>query len=129
MSRHAKLYIGNEKEQNEVLSEYNVPYGANVFIKEGEIIESGKTLISLGSLYRYNYLHPKLERSSLEIFIEGETYQVEAVEGGKKQMVIIESRDRNLSPHIEITNKDDEIMTGGTILPVKATLVITDGQK
>jgi DNA-directed RNA polymerase subunit beta' len=65
----------------------------------------------------------------LSDFIAGETYQVEAVEGGRKQMVIIESRDRNLNPHIEIVDKNNKVMTGGTILPVKATLVITDGQK
>ena len=128
MSRHAKLYIINEKKKNEVLSEYNVPYGANVFIKEGEIIESGKILFRWDP-YTDIILASQAGKVKLKDFIEGETYQVEAVEGGKKQMVIIESRDRNLSPHIEITNDDDEIMTGGTILPVKATMVITDGQK
>jgi DNA-directed RNA polymerase subunit beta' len=128
MSRHAKMYILNEKKKNEIFSEYNVPYGANVFIKEGEKIKSGKTLFRWDP-YTDIILAAQTGKVNLRDFIEGETYQVEAVEGGKKQMVIIESRDRNLSPHIEITNDNDEIMTGGTILPVKATLVITDGQK
>ncbi|GIS73138.1 MAG: hypothetical protein CM1200mP10_27150 [Candidatus Neomarinimicrobiota bacterium] len=35
-------------------------------------------------------------------FFEGDTYQVEAVEGGKKQMVIIEAKDRSPSPRVEI---------------------------
>ena len=39
---------------------------------------------------------------------------VEAVEGGK-QMVIVESKDRNLSPHVEIVDKDGAILAGGTI--------------
>jgi DNA-directed RNA polymerase subunit beta' len=122
------MYILNEKKKNEIFSEYNVPYGANVFIKEGEKIKSGKTLFRWDP-YTDIILAAQTGKVNLRDFIEGETYQVEAVEGGKKQMVIIESRDRNLSPHIEITNDNDEIMTGGTILPVKATLVITDGQK
>ena len=42
---------------------------------------------------------------SLNDFVEGETYAVEAVEGGKKQMVVVEARDRKLSPHIEIIDK------------------------
>ena len=42
---------------------------------------------------------------SLKDFIEGETYAVEAVEGGKKQMVVVEARDRKLSPHIEICRR------------------------
>jgi DNA-directed RNA polymerase subunit beta' len=128
MSRHAKLYILDKKKNSDALSEYNVPYGANVFIKEGEDIKSGKTLFRWDP-YTDIILASQTGKVKLRDFIEGETYQVEAVEGGKKQMVIIESRDRNLSPHIEITNDDDEIMAGGTILPVKATLVITDGQK
>ena len=62
-------------------------------------------------------------------FIEGETYAVEAVEGGKKQMVVVEARDRKLSPHIEIINKNGKILAGGTILPIKATLVVLNRQE
>ena len=56
-------------------------------------------------------------------------FQVEAVEGGKKQMVIVESKDRNLSPHVEIVDKDGSILAGGTILPVTANLVVRAGDK
>mgnify|MGYP003324851853 CR=1 FL=1 len=52
----------------------------------------------------------------LKDFIENETYQVESVEGGKKQMVIVESKNRNLSPHVEIIDEDGAILAGGTIL-------------
>ncbi|MDP6685306.1 MAG: DNA-directed RNA polymerase subunit beta' [Candidatus Marinimicrobia bacterium] len=128
MSRHAKLHILNEKKKSEVLAEFDVPYGANVFISDGEKIKSGTTLFKWDP-YTDIILASQTGKVRLKDFIEGETYQVEAVEGGKKQMVIIESRDRNLSPHIEIVNDDDEIITGGTILPVKATLVITADQK
>ena len=61
-------------------------------------------------------------------FIEGETFSVESVEGGKKQMVVIEARDRKLSPHIEIVDEKGEIVSGSTILPVKATLMVNDKQ-
>ena len=50
---------------------------------------------------------------------------VESVETGKKQIVVIESRDRKLSPH-EIVDNKGEIVAGSTILPVKATLVVND---
>ena len=43
-------------------------------------------------------------------------------------MVIVEARDRKLSPHIEIISKEGKILAGGTILPVKATLVVTNNQ-
>ena len=74
-----------------------------------------------------------LEKNSIFVelkdFIENETFQVEAVEGGKKQMVIVESKDRNLSPHVEIVDKDGSILAGGTILPVTANLVVRAGDK
>ena len=44
-------------------------------------------------------------------------------------MVIIESKNRNLSPHVEIVNKDGSILAGGTILPVTANLVVRKGDK
>jgi len=65
----------------------------------------------------------------LKDFIEKETYQVESVEGGKKQMVIVEAKDRNLSPHVEIVDKNGDILAGGTILPVTANLVVRNGDK
>ena len=66
---------------------------------------------------------------STKDFIEGDTYQVEAVEGGKKRMVIIEAKDRSLSPRVEIIDAKGDILAGGTILPVTATLVVSKGQK
>ncbi|RMF08520.1 MAG: DNA-directed RNA polymerase subunit beta' [Candidatus Neomarinimicrobiota bacterium] len=125
--RHAKLYILDPKTKKQK-AEYNIPYGANMFVSEGEKIKPGTILFQWDP-----YTDIIIARHSgfvrLKDFIEGETYQVEAVEGGKKQMVIIESRDRQLSPHVEIVDKDGNVMAGGTILPVKATLVVNDGQE
>ena len=65
----------------------------------------------------------------LKDFVEGETFSVESVETGKKQIVVIEARDRKLSPHLEIVDKKGEIVAGSTILPVKATLVVNDKEE
>ena len=62
-------------------------------------------------------------------FIEGETFSVESVETGKKQIVVIEARDRKFSPHLEIVDKKGEIVAGSTIFPVKATLVVNDKEE
>jgi DNA-directed RNA polymerase subunit beta' len=51
------------------------------------------------------------------------------VEGGKKQMVVVESKDRQLSPQVEIKDKDGNVMAGGTILPVNASLNVINNQK
>ena len=125
MVRHAKLFILN-KDGVENAS-FNVPYGSTIFVNEGDEILAKTTLIQWDP-YTDIILARETGLVSLKDFIEGETYVVESVEGGKKQMVVVEARDRKLSPHIEIVDKTDKILAGGTILPVKATLVVTDKQ-
>ena len=126
MVRHAKLFILDANgEENAV---FNIPYGSTVFVKEGEEIKAKTSLIKWDP-YTDIILARETGFISLHDFIEGETFSVEAVEGGKKQMVVVEARDRRLSPHIEIVNKEGKILAGGTILPVKATLVVNDKQK
>ena len=126
MVRHAKLLIVDEDgKQN---ASFNVPYGSTVFVKDGELVEAKTPLIKWDP-YTDIILARETGLVSLNDFIEGETYAVEAVEGGKKQMVVVEARDRKLSPHIEIIDKNGKILAGGTILPVKATLVVTNRQE
>ena len=61
---------------------------------------------------------------------EGETYIEEVVQGGKKMIVITESKNRNLSPHIEIEDKKGNVLSGGmSILPFKSTVVVGDGDE
>ncbi|HIA28968.1 MAG TPA: DNA-directed RNA polymerase subunit beta', partial [Candidatus Marinimicrobia bacterium] len=111
-----------------ILSTYNIPYGSVLTVKDGEKVERGDILFTWDPysdviLVRQNGFIKFVD------MIEGETYQVEAVEGGKKQIVTIESRNRRLSPHIEILDKDENVLAGGTILPVKAVLMVEDGKK
>ena len=123
MVRHAILSIlDDDGNQN---ASFNVPYGSTIFVNDGDIIEANKTLIKWDP-YTDIILARETGYVALNDFIEGETYAVEAVEGGKKQMVVVEARDRKLSPHIVIIDKDCKILAGGTILPVKATLEVTD---
>ncbi|MFQ6676769.1 MAG: DNA-directed RNA polymerase subunit beta' [Fidelibacterota bacterium] len=126
MVRHAKIIV-IDKDGKE-LNYYNVPYGADVLVEDGEKIKSGSVLFQWDP-YTDIILARQTGRIQLKDFIEGETYKVEAVEGGKKQMVIVEAKNRQLSPHVDIIDKDDKILSGGTILPVKATLVVRNGQK
>ena len=125
MVRHAKLFILNDDGTENAT--FNVPYGSTVFVKDGEKIKE-KTILIKWDPYTDIILARETGVVSLNDFVEGETYAVEAVEGGKKQMVVVEARDRKLSPHIEITDKSGKILAGGTILPVKATLVVNDKQ-
>ena len=115
--RHSKLNIIDKNgEEN---ASFNVPYGSTVFVNEGDEVNAGSILIQWDP-YTDIILARETGLVSLNDFIEGETYAVESVEGGKKQMVIVEARDRKLSPHIEIISKEGKILAGGTILPCKS---------
>jgi len=126
MARHSKIHIMDKN--NEETAQFNAPYGANMFVSDGDEIKADQVLVQWDP-YTDIILARETGTVVLKDFIEGETYAVEAVEGGKKQMVVIEARDRKLSPHIEIVGKNGKIMAGGTILPVNATLVVSDNQQ
>jgi len=114
---------------NNALTSWKIPYGSKVYIKNNQKIKSGTLLFSWDP-----YTDVILARSDgyvrFKDFVDGETYSEEAIESGKKMIVITESKDRNLSPSIEICDKKGEILTGGsTLLPVKANVVVKDGDK
>ena len=116
-------------EKGSKMSDWTVPYGAKVFVKDGAKVKKGATLFSWDP-----YTDVILARSSGKIvfkdMIEGETYIEEAVDGGKKMIVITESKDRNLSPHIEISSSSGSSKgSGASVLPVKATVIVRDGEK
>ena len=126
MVRHAKIAITDK--DGRVMAEYNVPYGANMNVGDGEKVPAGTSLFQWDP-YTDVILARQTGIVELKDFIENETYQVESVEGGKKQMVIVEAKDRNMSPHIEIMDKHGTVLAGGTILPVTANLVVRNGDK
>ncbi len=126
MVRHGQISIIDEN--NHPRAQYNVPYGATILVKTDQKIEAGHTLFQWDP-YTDIILARKAGTVALRDFENNETYRIEAVEGGKKQMVIIESKNRKLSPHIEIIDDEGKATAGGAILPVKATLVVRDGQR
>ena len=126
MVRHSKISIIDSK--NIITNEFNKKsYGANLNVEDGEKVEAG-TILFQWDPYTDVILARKSGFVELKDFIENETFQVEAVEGGKKQMVIVESKTETC-PHVEIVDKDGAILAGGTILPVTANLVVRAGDK
>jgi len=110
------------------LNSWNVPYGAHVNVKNKQKVKAGDLLFSWDP-YTDVILARKSGKVVFEDLIESETYVEEVVEGGKKMMVIIESKNRNLSPHIEIKSTSSKDTAGVSILPVKATVVVHEGEK
>ena len=126
MVRHGKISILDEN--NSPRAQYNVPYGASILVDDSDKIDAGQVLFQWDP-YTDIILARKEGTVALRDFKNNETYRIEAVEGGKKQMVIIEAKNRKLSPHIEIIDDDGKVTAGGAILPVSATLVVRNDQK
>ena len=125
-SRNGQINILDAKKN--IVSNYTVPYGATVLVQNRKKVKSGQTLFAWDP-----YTDVILARHDGVVkfndFIEGETYIEETVEGGKKMIVVVESRDRNLSPSIEVMSSSKKDQLGASILPLRATVVVRDGQK
>ena len=125
--RNGKMELLDAKGNS--VSTWQVPYGSKVFVENGEKVKVGQTLFAWDP-----YTDVILARTagiiSFKDMIEGETYIEEAVESGKKMIVITESKNRDLSPHIQIGGVNEKMTTGGaSILPVRATVIVRDGDK
>ena len=86
MVRHAKLFILNDDGTENAT--FNVPYGSTVFVKDGEKIKE-KTILIKWDPYTDIILARETGLVSLNDFVEGETYAVEAVEGGKSKWLLL----------------------------------------
>lgn len=110
------------------VSNWSVPYGAKVYVADKDEVKAGATLFGWDP-YTDVILARTSGRVAFKDMIEGETYSEEAVEGGKKMIVITESKNRNLSPNIVIETDKEDANPGASILPVKANVIVRDGEK
>jgi len=121
VSRMTELKI-SDKNTKIVLRSVKVPYGAKLFFGEGQEVKKGETLFEFDP---FNALIIS-EASGKVVFdnlIEGSTYRVESDEAsGLKEMIIIESKDRNLVPGIHIEDENGNIIRNYN-LPLGAHIV------
>jgi len=127
VSRNGEIELLDSNQEK--ITNWKVPYGSIINIKDGVKVKPGQML------FRWDpYTDVILARHDGKVryvdLIEGDTYVKEVVEGAKKMAVVTESRNRNLSPRIEIvtSGKDSEAL-GSSILPFKASIVVSDGEK
>jgi DNA-directed RNA polymerase subunit beta' len=116
--------------EGQIRSRLSVPYGATLAAEEGQVIESGDQLFSWDP-----YSEPIVADAAgvvnfLDI-VDEQTMREELDEStGRRQMTIIEDRNKTLHPTIQIrkdTKKADKIRE--FIIPVGAQLTVRDGKK
>ncbi|MBT8307051.1 MAG: DNA-directed RNA polymerase subunit beta' [Maribacter sp.] len=110
------------------LSTNNIPYGSQLFIKNGAKIKSG-AVICQWDPYNGVIVSEFPGKIAYENIEQGVTYQVEIDEQtGFQEKVISESRNKKLIPTLLIMNTKDEVLRSYN-LPVGSHLMVSDGDK
>jgi len=126
-SREGKILMKTASGQ--VRSRLSVPYGATLMVSEGDEIEVGDLLFSWDP-YSEPIVADALGVVRFVDIVEDQTMREELDEStGRRQMVIIEDRNKKLHPTIQLWDKaKDGEKIREYIVPVGAQIMVKDGQ-
>ncbi len=111
---------------NIVLSTQNVPYGSQLFVHEGDVVEQG-TLIAQWDPFNAVIVSESAGRLKFEGVKEGVTYRVEEDEDtGLREIIIIESRERSVVPACHVIGDDGQVLRTYNF-PIGGHVVVNDG--
>jgi DNA-directed RNA polymerase subunit beta' len=114
-------------EDNRVIERLNVPYGATILAKDDQPVEQGE-LIFRWDPYSAVILTAKKGTVKFQDLVENVTYREELDETtGMKQQVVIESRNRHLSPTIQVLDDDGQVVSS-YVIPTRAFIQVREGQ-
>ncbi|UZH55996.1 DNA-directed RNA polymerase subunit beta' [Salinimicrobium tongyeongense] len=127
ISRTSELKLKDEK-SGIVLSTSNIPYGSQIFIKNGDKV-SKDDIVCQWDPYNGVIISEFAGKIKYENIEQGVTYQVEIDEQtGFQEKVISESRNKKLIPTLQILGKKDEVIRSYN-LPVGAHLMVDNDEK
>jgi DNA-directed RNA polymerase subunit beta' len=109
------------------LSQYTIPYGAELYKAPGDLVVKGDRICSWDA---YNSLNISEYSGTVvyENLINGVTYREERDETtGHIERVVIESRDKSKTPSVKIVDEDGTIIQTYT-LPVNAHIMVENKQ-
>ena len=127
ISRTSELKIKDAK-SGIVLSTSNIPYGSQIFIKNGDKVQKDDVICQWDP-YNGVIISEFAGKIRYENIEQGVTYQVEIDEQtGFQEKVISESRNKKLIPTLQILGKKDEVIRSYN-LPVGAHLMVDNDEK
>ncbi len=107
---------------------YHVPHGAVLRVEDGQDVEEDQALYEWDP-YNNVIVSPKAGRVQFVDLVEGVTYREEIDETTSiAGLVVIEHRDRTLSPQILVIDENGGQL-GSYIIPLGARLVVRDGDQ
>ena len=108
LSRQGEIKVVDTEEGDRQLISYLIPYGAEVMVNEGDMVEKGSVLAAWDP-YNSVIMSEFSGTVGFQDIIEGVTYREESDEQtGYKEKVIIDTRERSLTPAIIVKGKDGE---------------------
>lgn len=115
-------------ENNRIIARYSVPYGATILSKDKDKVVAGEVLFTWDpySAFILANNNGKIQFNDIKFGVTIEETVDEAT--GQRKQVIIETKNRKLSPRIVILD-DKGAPTGQYILPVGALLMVADGSE
>jgi DNA-directed RNA polymerase subunit beta' len=114
-------------EQNRVRSRINVPYGASLKVSDEEEVESSQVMYEWDP-YNNAIITDRAGTVSYKDIADGVTLSEKFDETtGMSARVIVEQRDRSLSPQIDLINKEEG--NRSFILPVGARVLVADKEE
>ena len=119
--------IGLYDENNRQIKKYDVPYGAEIVVNEGQFVKK-RTPLYNHDPYNSVILSDIPGTVKFIDLIDGVTLQqVTDEQTGHVQKVVIESKDKNLTPSISIESPDKEKKSFN--LPTRSYLSVDEGEK
>ncbi|MCL7988873.1 DNA-directed RNA polymerase subunit beta' [Sphingobacterium sp. lm-10] len=126
LGRSGEIKILNPERR--VVYQQVIPYGSNLFVKEGDTVEKGQKLVDWDP-YNAVIISEFAGKVEFDAIIEGVTFREESDEQtGHKEKVIIETRDKTKNPTIKIMDLKGEVIRSYNI-PVGAHVSVSNGQK
>jgi DNA-directed RNA polymerase subunit beta' len=127
LSRQGEIRIMDTDEDRRELTSYVVPYGAELTVEGEQEVEQGDVLASWDP-YNSLILTEASGTVRFEDVIEGTTYREETDEQtGHKEKVIVESRERTLTPTIVVETEDGDERDYN--MPVDARIQVDEGDE
>ncbi|MBK7103994.1 MAG: DNA-directed RNA polymerase subunit beta' [Ignavibacteriae bacterium] len=119
--------IGIYDDDNRQIKKYDIPYGSELLVNDGQSVKKKFALYNHDP-YNAVILTDLAGRVSFVDFVDNVTIQQVADEQtGHVQKVVIESKDKNLTPSIKIYGEDGSEKVFN--LPTSAYLAIDEGEK
>ncbi len=123
LSRAGEIKIVDE--EGKTLITYNIPYGSELQVEEGDEVPKGVPLCNWDP-YNANIFSEIDGKVEYKDLIADFTYSEETdSQTGHREKVIIDSKDRSLVPTLMVKGKDDRIREN--TLPVDTHIVVEDG--